>query len=198
MLRRLCVPKCPDINIGNSYDLVIPAEYAGFNQKENVLPDASKKCLHLAASLVARNLATEIAYGNSERPGPGVDVLQKAKLAWLRECDVLVPDRVVSVVSNNTIQEVEGIHNVRPKAKRILVVCDEPHARRYRRLVRYFYPEATVDVMTVRGKWNKSHPSPWQQSAFRWWSMNLIYHALMLILGMPRFILRFRNKTHVD
>jgi hypothetical protein len=198
LLRRLYVPKSPNVNRENFYDLVIAAEYAGFNQEENILPDASKKCLRLAASLFTRKLAFEIAYGNSEGPGPGVAMLQEAKLVLLQECGVHSYDRVVSVVSNNTIQEVEGIYNVRPKAKWILIICDGPHARRYRRLIKYFYREAKVDVMTIRGKWNESHPSPWQQSAFRWWMMNLTYHCLMLVLGMPRFIRLFRHKTHVN
>lgn len=177
------------------YDLVIVAEYAGLSRKGDVLPNATKQGLCLAAACVSSGTARELAWGNSETPGPGADSLHMAKLQYLWERYKVSP-RVVRVISNNTIQEIRAISRLRPDAQKILVICDRAHARRYRRLVKHFYAGRSIVMLPFPAKWNEAHPSFWQRSWIRWQIMNLCYYALMLVLGTDKFISKFENKVH--
>ena len=208
-MRNPYIPKPPKLDRNNPYDLCIVAEYAGLNDPNNPLPNATKKGLSGAHSLAKCGFVKEIIWGNSEKPGPGVKILEQTKLDYLHSLGHLACN-TISVVSNNTIQEVAAIHIARPRARRIIILCDGPHARRYRRLVRYFYPDATryfypsptVDVMTFKAKWNENHPSPLQQSAPKWWMANLKYHAAMLAYDytgqMDKFVEKFGQRTHME
>ncbi|MEK7606093.1 MAG: hypothetical protein AAB458_00630 [Patescibacteria group bacterium] len=184
-----------------AYELGIVAEYAGLNDHEKVLPSATGQGVAFAAYLLDQEVLQEVAWGNTEHLGPGADVLHKAKLKHLHFFGVS-SKRVVSVTSNNTIQEVTEIHKVRPDVKSILLICDGPHARRYRRLLKYFYPDATIDLLTFRALWNENHPSPWQRSRFKWWTINIVYHTIMLCFAytgqMCHFVEKFGKKMHVN
>lgn len=183
------------------YDLAFVAEYAGLNSEGEVLPQATRIGLALAANLFLQGKVNRVAWGNSEFPGPGAEKIHEAKLKRLHGS---IPfEFIVSVVSNNTVQEVRRIHDAHPRANRILIICDKPHAVRYKYLVQYFYgPDVVIDIETFTAKWNENHPSPFQRSTLVWRGMNLMMTFIIMAYeytgNMDAYIKKFEGKTHMD
>ncbi len=197
-------PEAPrnDLLKEQGYDALIVAEYAGLKKGTrnivDVLPDATQLGIRLARQLYDEGCVPLIAWGNSEFPGPGTAELHRAKFILLNK-GRNEPITPLPVVSNNTIQEVQRLADAIPlRCRRILVVCDKAQAKRYRKLMLFFFPDVDqIDVRWFKARWNEGHPSPFQRSAFRWYAMNWIYYLILSVLGTKKFVELMAKKTHV-
>ena len=164
-------------------DLVVPLGYALLPQKE--LPDAEEKILGEAAR-IALEYQTPIAWVSADYLWPGCDEEEnRLKINELRSAGVTIAPIIGEGVID-TVTEAQSIKKVVAEAglqpRTIVVVTDWPHARRARRIWKKAFPESTIIMRSVEGKWDKSHPNFSARSNMRWLLANIAYHFLFIVV----------------
>ncbi len=167
------------------YDLVVPLDYGVLPNSHNPLPDATKQCLQQAVEMLFKGKAREIVWGSTDYFGPGAQDIDRAKQLFVASIGFCLCPRY-TVSSNNSIQEASNIHEILPNVKRILIICDWPHARRARIIWKHFFPNAEIGIMSVSAKWDEGHPSYWQKSLPRWIQANILHHILIRLRGVSK------------
>ena len=63
-------------------------------------------------------------------------------------------------------------------------MADWLHARSVLKIGKHIFPEATVVIKSLNDEWNEpDHPSFLLRSKLRWFSVNLIRHLALMVLG---------------
>lgn len=167
-------------------DLVVPLGYGLL--RSNELPDAARETLREAVR-ISNEYQIPIAWASSNYFYPGCDTkedslkIEEALRAGLRR----VP--IIGESVTNTMTEAQSIRQAITKADlelefgTIIVVVDWPHARRARKIWRKVFPEAKIHMVSVEGKWEKSHYVSVQRSELRWLFINIVHHITLTIFG---------------
>ncbi|MFH1780861.1 MAG: hypothetical protein ABH841_02565 [Candidatus Nealsonbacteria bacterium] len=175
-------------------DLVVPLGYGLLNH--NKLPDASEKTLREAVK-IANQYQAPIVWANVNYLWPECAEAEnrlkteKARLAGLTSAPIIVQGVTNSVTEAQNIRlTLEQTSISILQSKTIIVVADWPHARSARMIWREVFPESTVIIKSIYGRWNEHHPCFFQRSESRWLIINLIRHLALIILtaeGISRF-----------
>lgn len=175
-------------------DLVVPLGYGLLNRDK--LPDASEKTLQEAIRIVA-NHQTPIAWASANFFWSGCEEeenrikLTKVHDARLTTVPIIAEGVFNSVTEAQNIRQAVIKAGIELQSKTIVVVADWAHARSARRIWRKVFPESTIIVLSIEGKWDKSNPVRFARSEFRWLLINVVRH-----LGLRIFGLRFVGLIH--
>lgn len=171
-------------------DLVVPLGYGILFQKR--LPDAAKKTLREAFQIAFRYRA-QIAWANSNYFWPGCqDEENQLKLEEADSVALTIGPITVNEGITNTITEAQKIREaviktgIELQSKTIVVVADWPHAKSALKIWKKVFPESTIIMVSIDGRWNESHPAYWQCSELRWLAINIVRHLALKTLGMEK------------
>ena len=180
-------------------DLVVPLGYGLLNRSD--LPDAAEKTLREAVQ-IAYKYQVPITWANTNYFWPGCE--EEENQLKIQEVNTLkwklTTKPIIAKGVTNTVTEAQSIRQavveagVELQSKIIVVVADWPHARSARKIWRKVFPEAIVVVMSIEGKWDRSHPAFFARSELRWLFINVVRHLGLMIFGM-KFVSLIRHPT---
>ena len=169
-------------------DLVVPLGYGILFQKK--LPDAAKKTLREAFQITSQYQA-QIAWANSNYFWPGCQYEEnQLKLEEAENAGLTIEPIIVNEGITNTINEAQKIREAVIKtglelqSKTIIIVADWAHARSASKIWKKVFPESTIIMTSIDGKWNESHPAFFQRSELLWLFINIFRHLALSIFGM--------------
>lgn len=169
-------------------DLVVPLGYGLLSQ--NKLPDASEKTLREAVRITSK-YGTQIAWTSADYFWPECQQeedqikIKKAEITGLTTAPIIARRG-----ATNSVTEAEGIYRavieagVELRSKTIVVVADWPHTRSARKIWKLIFPESNIIMISIDGKWDKSHPAFFCRSELRWLIINIIRHIALILFGM--------------
>ncbi|MCH7759246.1 hypothetical protein IID20_02735 [Patescibacteria group bacterium] len=169
-------------------DFVVPLSYGLINEKK--LPKISKKLLQEAAETALKYHA-QIAWSSVDYFWDGDTEQENAlKLEQIRNTGFMDNPIITEKGCNNTITEMQNVrqaiinNNGTLENKTIVFVADWLHARSVLKIGKHIFPEATVVIKSLNDEWNEpDHPSFLLRSKLRWFSVNLIRHLALMVLG---------------
>jgi hypothetical protein len=163
------------------YDFVIPLDYGTINGNR-LLPNASIKGIKKAVEIFKNDSSQAIVWTSAPFGSPLEKVeTEKLEIISSLSIDSSVVKRVGECT--NSITEAEQILNFIPNASRIIIVCDWRHARRTKRIWKYYF-KGELAIVTTDTQWNQNHKSPWCRSNFRWLLANILHHVLLICRGV--------------
>jgi hypothetical protein len=174
-------------------DLVVPLGYGLLNTHK--LPDAAKETIRQAI-IISNRYQAPIAWANADYFWLGAEEeenrlkLQEAHLWGLTSRPIIAHGVANTVTEAQSIRRavIEDGH----RFKKIVVVADWPHARSVRKIWRKVFPESKILVISIEGKWDKTHPAFFLRSELRWLFINLVRHVGLMIFGM-KFVSLMRH-----
>lgn len=153
------------------------------------LPDAAEKTLQEAVRIASRCQAP-LAWASSNYFWPGCEEEENRLKTQEVNALGLTSKPIIAEGITNTVTEAQSIREAvtgtgyELLSKTIVVVTDWPHARSARKIWRKVCPESIIIVVSIEGKWEKSHPAFFQRSELRWLLINLVRHVGLTIFGM--------------
>ncbi len=177
----------PNIPIADA-DIIVPL---GYGWSTAGLPHAAQLTTKAAAEILAQQKNARIIY--SDVAYFGEDIMwqeDQAKLRILKEVLTPVAKYHKVCLADPCINSVTEARNIKKvvygnglKPKRIVVVCDWPHARSTRLIWRREFPDVEIVTHSVEAEWDDTHLVPAQQSNESWLLQNMLRHAALLTLG---------------
>lgn len=176
-------------------DLVVPLGYGLLNRNE--LPDAAKKTLREAVQITSKH-RVPIAWASANYFWPGCE--EEENQLKVAEANVagLNTELIIAEGVTNTVTEAQSIRQAVIKAgielqsKTIIVVADWPHTRSALKIWQQVFPESTIIMISIDGRWNKFHPAFFARSELRWLFINIVRHLGLMVFGM-RFVSLIRH-----